>query len=438
MHSDAGATTILVVMVLLFVMMLVGAFTSHTLIRDQKSSGNLYRSAQAFEAAEAGLEWGLAMLNGARVDANCNPSTSSGSTIFRRRVLQIGDATTGGYATSPGSSAVGVPACILIGGAWQCRCPATGVGNPPSTSATSASTLAPVFKVEFGGARLPGDTLAHPRTLTITSHGCSARLSGAHGARVCDDSNPAGLVANEAYAKAMIDVALLPALAALPSAALTAKGNVDLGDRAGVQNTDPSTGITINAGGDLLHADDARLSGPAGSAAAASKRGNDLQLSARADAQFMRSYLGMPSEAFAQLPGTRLPCNDTHSCTARELQQAYDGGVRMVWVADRLELSDVALGSRDDPMLLVVGDELALSGNVQLSGFVLARSLTWSGGSAGSAWLRGAAVVLGDVTLSGTSDISYDAPALQRLRVLVGTFVRIPGSWRDKDVRERL
>ena len=44
-------------MVLFFIMSLVAAYASRNLIFEQRTSANNYRSTQAFEAAEAGLEW---------------------------------------------------------------------------------------------------------------------------------------------------------------------------------------------------------------------------------------------------------------------------------------------------------------------------------------------------------------------------------------------
>ena len=61
-----GAAALIVVMMLFFVISMVAAYASRNLIFEQKTSANQYRATQAFEAAEAGLEWAAAMLNGAR------------------------------------------------------------------------------------------------------------------------------------------------------------------------------------------------------------------------------------------------------------------------------------------------------------------------------------------------------------------------------------
>jgi Tfp pilus assembly protein PilX len=82
-----GAAALVVVMVLFFIVALVAAYTSRNLIFEQRTSANQYRSTQAFEAAEAGIDWALAMLNGGRIDAACRAHTDASTTddSFRQR-----------------------------------------------------------------------------------------------------------------------------------------------------------------------------------------------------------------------------------------------------------------------------------------------------------------------------------------------------------------
>jgi hypothetical protein len=53
--------TLTVVMVLFFVVSLVAAYAGRTSIFEQRTSANQYRSTQALEAAEAGLEWAVVL-----------------------------------------------------------------------------------------------------------------------------------------------------------------------------------------------------------------------------------------------------------------------------------------------------------------------------------------------------------------------------------------
>ena len=50
---------------------------------------------------------------------------------------------------------------------------------------------------------------------------------------------------------------------------------------------------------------------------------------------------------------------------------------------------------------------------------------------AGSGLIRGAAVAEGALGGSGTPTIVFDADALRRLRLKSGSFVRVPGGWKD-------
>ena len=82
-----GAASLIVVMLLFFVLSLTAAYTSRNLIFEQKTSANQSRSTAAFEAAEAGIEWTLAMLNGGTVSDAC--ANLVGGTSFQQRYVAI-------------------------------------------------------------------------------------------------------------------------------------------------------------------------------------------------------------------------------------------------------------------------------------------------------------------------------------------------------------
>ena len=85
-----GAASLIVVMVLFFIMSLVAAYTSRNLIFEQRTSVNQYRATQAYEAAEAGLEWAIAQLNGGRINGSClEAGVTNANTSFRQRYLAI-------------------------------------------------------------------------------------------------------------------------------------------------------------------------------------------------------------------------------------------------------------------------------------------------------------------------------------------------------------
>ena len=86
-----GAAALIVVLLLFFIISLVAAYAGRNLIFEQRTSTNQYRATQAFEAAEAGLEWAVAMLNGGRVTADCIPPdpVDVAQPSFRQRYVEV-------------------------------------------------------------------------------------------------------------------------------------------------------------------------------------------------------------------------------------------------------------------------------------------------------------------------------------------------------------
>ena len=99
------------------------------------------------------------------------------------------------------------------------------------------------------------------------------------------------------------------------------------------------------------------------------------------------------------------------------------------------------IGSAAEPALLVVNGNLEFTGaglGVNIYGLVYTRlpvpnpaGLTgWVTNGMGGQ-INGAVVSEGGVSGSGSPTIVHDPAVLNRLRYAVGTFVRVPGSWRD-------
>ena len=120
-----GVATLTVVMVLFFVMAMVAAYTNRNLIFEQRTSANSFRSAQALTAAEAGVDWALAMLNGGTIGEDC-AVVPGGNTDFRSRYLNLAD--DGSFTTSVWPSPLGgnvtpTPSCVMSEEGWNCSCP---------------------------------------------------------------------------------------------------------------------------------------------------------------------------------------------------------------------------------------------------------------------------------------------------------------------------
>ena len=115
--------TVLTMLGLLAALLLAVLFVNRGLLLEMRMASNQARATQAFEAAEAGVEWALAMLNDpARLGADCRAeATASGS--FRDRHLVMIDAPAGFAARLAADATPLRPACRRETGGWTCRCP---------------------------------------------------------------------------------------------------------------------------------------------------------------------------------------------------------------------------------------------------------------------------------------------------------------------------
>jgi len=415
MTPQRGAATLAVVTGLLLVMILTAAALQRGLVFEQKASTNQYRALQAQEAAEAGLEWTLAQLNAGRIDDQCRPAADGPS--LRERALKYAAVQTGSFEPGFELARSGAPACRHTADGWRCLCPSRGKAVLP---AMQDHALHPGFAVELSGAET-GATGGLAGAMKLTAQGCAHMASDA-----CADSR----TGEPGHAVATVRVALLPALAALPAAPLVAAGDVELGaDGAGLHNPDAASGLLVHAGGTVLHAEQARLSPPPGTPATAALAELDQPLAGRTPDRLLLQHTGLPRTAFEHLPSlVTLDCST--DCGTR-LREAVARGLHMFRVTGDLALRDVELGSAAEPVLLVADGEIRLGAGVHFTGVLFGRSLQWQAGHDGRDHLRGAAIVAGSVSLSGTPDFIRDADVLNLLHTRTGTFVRVPGSWKD-------
>lgn len=425
--AQAGAASLIVVMVLFFLMSLVAAYTSRNLIFEQRTSVNQYRSTQAYEAAEAGLEWALSMLNSGRIGADCQESSATGtSTTFRQRYLTVNTDT---RMVSPRAAPSGVaglwPSCVSNGsGGWTCSCPST---TAPSLTAPTGTGVFPAFRVRF-----TSDELTRPGLIRIESNGCT-RLADA-----CLN-HPASAENLEGRANVAAIVALASALPTPPGAALTILGDAPAGSALTVYNTNVNLGgITVQAGGNF------NIAGPPawtlrsvpGTPASDSVVSGDPALSALAatpDRAFAATFNMWPATYSAQPAAVRL------TCPAAGCRQALADAVaknpdRVIWVPgpNGLTLESAGtIGTATEPANIVVdGPVNFTAANVRINGFVYSRGGAWTA-VATPGEIHGAVFIEGDLAATAGATIVMNNDILRLLRARSGSFVRAPGGWDD-------
>lgn len=425
-----GAAALVVVMVLFFIVALVAAYTSRNLIFEQRTSANQYRSTQAFEAAEAGIDWALAMLNGGRIDAACAAHTDASTTddSFRQRYLTIPE------TADPIVPRLhdGLPrraACVFNGSTWQCSCPAN---NALTLTEPTTPGPHPAFVVRFfpvSPVCPPTSPDCPPGVVRIESTGCT-RFDAAN---VCASATDTG----DGRATVTILAALKSALATPPSAAITARGTIGrIGNTEleAVNTDEASGGFTQHAGGGALAPGaKVRLLGAPGTPAENSVIDNDGAMASLSTARMFSSVFGMERDTYRQQPAAVIaPCGaDCDGAAIRDLARLNPG--RPIWIGDDLSL-DVAdpIGTPEAPVVLIVnGDVDITAANARINGVVYQTGSRWD--SSGASTLAGA--LIGETGLdfggNGTPTVAYDAQIVERLRRTSGSFVRVPGSWRD-------
>lgn len=415
-----GAAALITVLLLFFIISLVAAYAGRNLIFEQRTSTNQYRATQAFEAAEAGLEWALAMLNGGHITADCIPPVpvDVAQRSFRRRYVDIDDS---GNVT-PVRWADGLtaerPSCVRNGANWNCSCPA---GVAPTPAIPAGGAVNPAFRICFEAVDPP-----QPGVVRVVSTGRTRFVD-----QPCNERGEGS--AGEAAATVSMIVALSSGLATPPSAALTAVGNVE------------TPGGTINLGmvGALNDALMVSFGGPGaplnamplslqGTPIERLIRGDDSSLTGLLPDQLFAALFRMGKSTYKHQPAAvKVDC--AVDCSAATLEKkVQDNRGRIIWVEGNATInSGVTLGSAapdPGPALIVVNGSLTVSAAANIFGLVYSHAdISLSGNPT----VRGAIVAAGNFNIPGAPVLQYDPDLLRQLKLRSGSFVRVPGSWRD-------
>jgi len=398
-----GGATLPVVLTVAGVLLLLAGVVHGHLLTSQRLAANQQHAAVAAEAADAGIDWMLGRLNaGGAVDGRCHPDPTPAAPSFRDTHAGAPD-DDGAWSPPPLAAA-----CAIHEAGWECRC-----GAPSAPRATDTPPHA-AFTVRLAPG-VPSDVMQ------LSATGCSGWATDCGGP---SDAQP------DARARAAVSVGHLPALAHPPAAALTVHGRLDLGEApwsvaAGVR---PGA-LAVRAGG-AVRAGRLGVHGPPGAPRASLVLADDPALGLPDPAAAFARQFHLDPAAWRALPSVRhVDCRQ--ACDA-QLASLLGPSVHhpMLWLAGGLHLgAAVTLGSPTRPVMLVVDGPVRLDAAVRIHGVVWARSPRWD--TPGSAEVTGAVVAEGDLLGSGATRILHDPATLQALHHRIGTFVRVPGSWKD-------
>lgn len=430
-----GVAALTVVMVLFFVMALVAAYTNRNLVFEQRISANSYRATRALEAADAGVEWTLAMLNGGRTTANCTvpgAGVAAGFTDFRSRYLVPSSNDVNGegafelpWGTAPANRVY--PACIIVNGLPRCICPA--VGEAPANINAPADGIGSAFRITFrlfhGNAALTG-SVARGGAVQFVSRGCANPGAADNGCYAQNDSVPAV----DGTTAVIATIGLVRALPVAPKAAITAGTTITANGaaRLRVSNGDFASGLTAHAGTGIT-APGSQFIGPPGSGSDGRVDG-DATLRALSDEgaePWFRALFVMDTASYRRQPAVvTLDC--LAGCSRADIANALLLNPRNpIWANGNVDIDGAgALGSAADPMMLIVTGTLTVSADAAVTGFAHANQIAWS---APAATWNGALVAATAFDATGIATVNYDKAALDTIRLRYGSFVRVPGGW---------
>jgi Tfp pilus assembly protein PilX len=437
-RRQRGAATLIVVLILFFVVSLVAAYTNRNLIFEQRTANNQYRSTQALEAAEAGLEWAIGLLNLGRVDGSCVSSATTSDLPFRQRYLSI-DGTGRISPTLTSSGGEMSAACVFTGSGWQCSCPSNGA---PTLTVPTGAGLYPAFKVRF--QRILGDmssptTPRQPGVVRVQVVGCT-RADSTSGDQCLQFDGGLGATGEGRVVLNSL-LALSGTASSPPQAALVAKGSVNAAISA-YNSTVGGSGITVQAGGTISGVNQlVSLAGSSGGLSSAIANDAAMALPDLSGAgailsndRMFAAVFNLRPDVFKEQPAAfQKTCGST-GCTASDVRSIASAHPwRPIWLSGGLDVDSTGdIGSPSQPVLLVVNGDLTFtSPSVTIYGVVYIRTTGGQWTTAGAGQVVGAVVVDGDVVGLGTTSLIFDPGVIALIRWNTGSFVRVPGSWRD-------
>jgi len=378
--NQSGAATLFVTLMMLFSLTMIAVFTARTNVTEIQVTANEYRTKQALEAAQAGLEQGQVEI--------MELQTTNVNGLLQLHQLD-------------GNNNAALGFMDLNASANFFR-----VNGTPSALNNNASYTLTYENVDRDGGLF--DPARDNYLIRVTAVGVS------------DDGS-----ARRQIQQLML---LVPWLANAPDAALTAKELVDIGGNVAVTNM--ITNLAVRAGGTYSSSGSASTETSNGSNQAGDVIQNDAALAGMTPDEFFFSFFGQ-TKSDIKSQATQVACDNCNS--------DLDGLTgQMIWVNPATPgstpqvNSNTVIGSATQPVVLIIEggtNGFKLNGTADIYGIVYVIG-DWDNSGGGNANITGAAVSEGEFHSTGTPNPTYDETVLSRLNAL-GTFARIPGSWKD-------
>ncbi len=411
-----GLATVATLMLLLMASLLAAAWAQRNSLNEIRTAANQLHANRAFEAAESGLAWAQAMLNGSdAIGSDCQPATGAAASTFRSRYLQPSDASGRFLPRTHGAAAALKIACVRGSASWSCSCPADGAAPALSAPGTEST---PMFEVQLMAGSAAG-------SVDVISLGCS---------QVAKPCSPQASQRAQANTRLRLTLAFLPALTTPPVATLTTIGDITAASASlGLHNADAlSGGLAAHSGG-RINGTSIRVSTSPGAVAASALLRGDESLAGLSPDQLFARHFGTDPQQWRNLPGVnRLQCGSDCSAALTSLIESSADVTRIAIDGDLQLSGSVQLANRAKPAMLVVDGDLILRGPVRIHGLVFARRMRWDAADLDTgALLHGAVVLSQSYSGDASPDFVYDPALMLRLKRQTGSWLRVPGSWRD-------
>jgi hypothetical protein len=212
-------------------------------------------------------------------------------------------------------------------------------------------------------------------------------------------------------------------LATIPTNPSSVAGAVSLSGSSAIGNTEGN--YSIISGGAISFNGNAGSSAQSGSSG---KTGNGPDVQANNPAlgsmtpdQFFQSYFGVPSNTVKSM------VSNYYAAGSNPNLSGVTGA--SIWVDDALSLtSNMTIGSSTSPVILIVNGNFSMNGGVTIYGFVF---VFGSVSTIGNTEIIGGFASIGALSMSGNSAINYNGGVLNGAANSIGTYAKVPGSWRD-------